>query len=144
MCSLHPQAQDCGNICHHGWTQLGSRCFIYRNQAQDWATAETECIALKGNLASIRSTTEYNFIRQLVKKATGTDVNVWVGGYDAVREGVWMWSDGSKFTFRNWSRGEPNNAGGKEHCMEINYAGSQVNDVGCLDSQPYVCSYSME
>ncbi|KAF3860818.1 hypothetical protein F7725_001073 [Dissostichus mawsoni] len=72
---------------------------------------------------------EYNQIRQLVRKATGRNRNVWVGGHDAVQEGVWLWSDGSKFSFGSWYNGEPNNHGKKEHCMEINYGSQDVTSV---------------
>ncbi|XP_033982866.1 galactose-specific lectin nattectin-like [Trematomus bernacchii] len=132
--------KDCSE-CLPGWTQLGSRCFIFKNQPMNWASAETDCLALGGNLASIKSTTEYDFIRQLVRTATGKDLQFWVGGHDAVMEGVWLWSDGFKFNFESWGKGEPNNYGGKEHCMEINFgATKKVNDIGCLESQPFVCS----
>ncbi|KAL3046438.1 hypothetical protein OYC64_004441 [Pagothenia borchgrevinki] len=139
------EEKDCSGSCPPGWTKLGSRCFIFKNQAMNWASAERDCLALGGNLASIQSTTEYNFIRKLVRTATGQDLNFWAGGHDAVMEGVWLWSDGSKFSFSRWGRGEPSNYRGKEHCMEVNYgANKHVNDVDCLDKQPFVCSSSLK
>ena len=39
------------------------------------------------------------------------------------QESVWLWSDGSKFDFKGWAKGEPNNAGG-ENCMEMNFMGT--------------------
>ncbi|XP_063743026.1 ladderlectin-like [Eleginops maclovinus] len=86
-----------------------------------WMEAEKSCNDLGGNLASIQTQAEYVFIRKLVKTATGTDKLTWVGGYDAVKEGVWLWSDGTKFSYTGWTKGEPNNSGGKENCMDINF-----------------------
>ncbi|KAF3860155.1 hypothetical protein F7725_000410 [Dissostichus mawsoni] len=77
------------------------------------------CTALGGNLASIQTSVEYLFIRQLVKTATGKNKLSWVGGNDGVKDGVWLWSDGSNFKFGGWAKGEPNGQG-KENCMEIN------------------------
>ena len=42
----------------------------------------------------------------------GKHTNAWLGGNDVSKEGVWTWSDGSKFEFKNWGKGEPNNYGG--------------------------------
>ncbi|XP_033935305.2 galactose-specific lectin nattectin-like isoform X2 [Pseudochaenichthys georgianus] len=138
---------DCRGSCPPEWTQLGSRCFIFKNQPMNWASAERDCLGLGGNLASFQSTTEFNFIRKLVRTATGQDLHFWAGGHDAVMEGVWLWSDGSKFSFSGWGKGEPNNVGGKEHCMEVNFgdpANKKVNDQNCLDKQPFVCSSSLK
>nr|XP_033935309.1 LOW QUALITY PROTEIN: galactose-specific lectin nattectin-like [Pseudochaenichthys georgianus] len=138
---------DCRGSCPPEWTQLGSRCFIFKNQPMNWASAERDCLGLGGNLASFQSTTEFNFIRKLVRTATGQDLHFWAGGHDAVMEGVWLWSDGSKFSFSGWGKGEPNNYRGKEHCMEVNFgdpANKKVNDQNCLDKQPFVCSSSLK
>ncbi|KAL3975130.1 hypothetical protein ACER0C_023756 [Sarotherodon galilaeus] len=54
-------------------------------------------------------------------------------------ETVWMWSDGSQFDFINWASGQPDNAGGIEDCMEINYGGDYVSDAGCNSDNSFVC-----
>ncbi|XP_033971956.1 galactose-specific lectin nattectin-like [Trematomus bernacchii] len=135
--------RDCSGSCRHGWTRYDCRCFIFRHYEMNWATAERHCIGLGGNLASIRSTSEYYHIRQLVRSATGTNRNVWVGGNDGIWEGWWMWSDGSRFSFNHWRSGEPNNYHGKEDCMEMNFrGGDSVNDADCRDKINFVCSSS--
>ena len=40
------------------------------------------------------------------------------------QEGLWFWSDGSRFDFTTWSPGQPDNHGGQEHCVEMNTAGT--------------------
>ncbi|KAI9531080.1 hypothetical protein NQZ68_000574 [Dissostichus eleginoides] len=126
--------------CPQGWSLLGSRCFIFNYEEKEWAIAEKSCTALGGNLASIQTHVEYLFIRQLVKTATGKNKLSWVGGNDAVKDGVWLWSDGSNFKFGGWAKGEPNGQG-KENCMEINFRESDyINDSGCSGKKSFVCS----
>ncbi|XP_029291801.1 galactose-specific lectin nattectin-like [Cottoperca gobio] len=127
--------------CPAGWTQFCSRCFMFNHEEKDWADAETSCIASGGNLASVKTANEYTFIRELVKRAAGSDKTSWIGGYDAVKEGLWEWSDGSKFDFKSWGKKESNNMKKQENCMEINFKGRDyVNDSSCSLKRSFVCS----
>ncbi|XP_054588521.2 ladderlectin [Nothobranchius furzeri] len=133
------RAADAGD-CPPGWSWFEDRCFVFVKDALDWAAAERYCLSVGGNLASFHSTAEYNFIRDLILKKTGAHTTCWVGGNDAAKDGVWMWSDGSKFDFTAWHAGEPNNYGGSESCMDINLRGEDyVNDERCALSLPFVC-----
>ncbi|XP_028254273.1 galactose-specific lectin nattectin-like [Parambassis ranga] len=106
-------------FCPSGWSLLLGRCYLFDKTERDWTDAELSCLSRGGNLASFRSPDEYITLRQFVLKATGKHTTSWVGGHDAVKEGVWLWSDGSKHVFTAWGQGEPNDLGG-EDCMEIN------------------------
>ena len=44
----------------------------------------------------------------------------WTGGY-RMPDGGWGWTDGSPWNFTNWSPGEPNDDGGNENFVEINF-----------------------
>ncbi|XP_038579760.1 galactose-specific lectin nattectin-like [Micropterus salmoides] len=132
---------NCPATCPPGWTQFGSRCFLFQFSDVDWATAERFCTSIGGNLASIQTPEEYTFIRDLIFRSTNSHKPTWVGGYDAVKEGVWLWSDGSKWDFKAWTAGEPNNAGGNENCMQINYSGRDfVNDYSCTTLNSVLCA----
>ncbi|CAG5951108.1 unnamed protein product [Menidia menidia] len=97
---------------------------------------------LKANLASIQSNDEFTFLKKLIIQKGGRSRRTWIGGHDAVQDNVWMWSDGSPFTFTSWGRGEPNNyRGQKEPCMEIMNAGSgYVNDEPCQRRSAFICA----
>ncbi|KAI3357009.1 hypothetical protein L3Q82_003640 [Scortum barcoo] len=126
--------------CPSGWTRFGQRCFMFQANEMEWADAERFCTSLCGNLASIRSAVDYGFMRQLIYQATNSHKTTWVGGNDAVKEGVWMWSDGTNFVFSDWGKGEPNNLGG-ENCMEINLGGQDyVNDSKCNNKRSFLCA----
>ncbi|XP_045900371.1 galactose-specific lectin nattectin-like [Micropterus dolomieu] len=127
--------------CPSGWTTSGRRCFLFQLSEKDWADAEYFCTSLGGNLASLQTPDDYAFIRDLILRATNSQKASWVGGYDEVKNGVWLWSDGSKFVFNNWGKGEPNNSGGGEGCMEMNFRGQDyVNDEKCNQRRSFVCA----
>ncbi|XP_028265014.1 galactose-specific lectin nattectin-like [Parambassis ranga] len=135
-------AADGCKFCPSGWTLFQGRCYVFDKTEREWMDAELFCQSQGGNLASFRNADEYNFLRQLVKKATGSYVETWVGGHDAVKEGTWMWSDGSKHSFTAWGKGEPNGVGG-EDCMEINFSGQDyVNDEKCVSKRAFACVIS--
>ncbi|XP_053174064.1 galactose-specific lectin nattectin-like [Scomber japonicus] len=113
--------------CPSGWTQFGSRCFIFYRQARLWNDAEHFCISIGGNLASIHSADENAFLSDLIFRVSGARHHTWIGGYDAVKEGTWLWSDGSKFSYFRWYVRQPDNAGGKEHCIEMNFGGTSAD-----------------
>ncbi|XP_044206587.1 galactose-specific lectin nattectin-like [Thunnus albacares] len=136
-----PGRGPCCEKCPDGWTQYDSRCFIFHFQEKDWADAEVTCVDIGGNLASIRTADDYSALRNMVNGSTGTDKATWIGGYDAVKEGVWKWSDGKKFDFNGWHKGEPNNSGGAENCMEINFREQDfVNDAKCDEKRSFICA----
>ncbi|XP_045900370.1 galactose-specific lectin nattectin-like [Micropterus dolomieu] len=138
--SSETESDHCYKTCPDGWTVFGQQCYMFHNSEQQWADAERLCTSFGGNLASLQTADEYKFIREMIRKVTGVDKAAWVGGYDAAKEGVWLWSDGSKYAFKGWAAGEPNNAGGRESCMEINFAGKDyVNDANCDINKSIVC-----
>ncbi|XP_038550313.1 galactose-specific lectin nattectin-like [Micropterus salmoides] len=132
---------DCPATCPTGWIPFGQNCFLFQLGEMDWATAERFCTSLGGNLASIQTPEVYAVIRDLIFRSTNSQKATWVGGYDAAKEGVWLWSDGSKWDFKGWAAGEPNNVGRNENCMHINFAGRDyVNDSDCASKNSVICA----
>ncbi|XP_030277998.1 galactose-specific lectin nattectin-like isoform X3 [Sparus aurata] len=125
--------------CPSGWSLFGSRCFIVQTNELTMADAERNCISIGGNLASIHNINDHNWISGMVKKALGSDKWAWIGLSDAIQEGKWLWTDGSRFVFSRWGSGEPSNKGDKEHCTHINYIGEYWNDYLCDAKLPSVC-----
>ncbi|XP_074537094.1 galactose-specific lectin nattectin-like [Halichoeres trimaculatus] len=131
-------AESC-KACPTGWTPFGDHCYAFHFSHKDWADAEVSCVKLGGNLASVHSKEQYDFLKTLIRTLTGGDPQTWVGGYDAVKEGVWLWSDGSSFAdFKFWGPTQPSNYRGMENCMELNWRGA-INDIGCNARLHYVC-----
>ncbi|XP_041727833.1 ladderlectin isoform X2 [Coregonus clupeaformis] len=139
-------------LCPRGWTQYGSRCFMFVKTARTWPEAEASCllsteicISLEANLASVHSSEEAQFLQGVVFSETGEFTPTWIGGMEAfgglVGKGrLWIWSDGSKFDYQNWNQEEPNNNGGREQCIVMNFGGEQGwNDLECGNVLPSVC-----
>ena len=80
------------------------------------------------HLATISNKEEDIFLHSLL----GGFSNVWVGG-KKLYDGHWIWLDGTKFSYKNWAPGEPNNspnngAGvGMEDSIVINWKGYRQN-----------------
>ncbi|XP_078118853.1 galactose-specific lectin nattectin-like [Sander vitreus] len=126
--------------CPPDWTQFGSRCFAFYIQPKAWIDAETFCQTAGGHLASIHSDEEHKFLKDYLNQVTGTIPEAWIGGTDAVKVFTWIWTDGSKFNFQIFNAGQPDNAGGAELCLEMNFQGNNWNDRACSFPLSFVCA----
>ncbi|KAA8578956.1 hypothetical protein FQN60_006048 [Etheostoma spectabile] len=129
--------------CPSGWSQFGSRCFLFSAAPKTWLNGETFCQTTGGNLASIHSEEEQVFLKDYIKREYGSYPRTWIGGFDAVKEDTWMWTDGSKFNFKSWNRGEPNNNAGGENCLVMNWYEGQWNDWACTNQTSFACSKNL-
>lgn len=65
-------------------------------------------------LACVGSITENRFIVGLVRGK-----RCWLGATDEGHEGRWTWVNGEPFKYSSWLPGQPDNAGGREHYLEV-------------------------
>ncbi|CAJ1085704.1 type-2 ice-structuring protein-like isoform X5 [Xyrichtys novacula] len=127
-------------FCLWGWTRIGHRYFRYISKHLTWAQAENNCKSLGGHLASVHSGWEYQQIKALVARGGGGNQNAWLGGSDCHSEGHWSWTDGTCFNYKHWCRGEPNNSGGRQHCLQMNFSCRKCwDDLWCDRRLPSVC-----
>jgi hypothetical protein len=78
-----------------------------------FSQARTNAAAAGGHLAIITSAEEDNFIYSLLVTAnistTASDGGgvpyAWIGGTDESVEGLWIWVDGTDFSYTNWGSG---------------------------------------
>ncbi|WP_437608413.1 CotH kinase family protein [Sorangium sp. So ce834] len=103
-----------------------------------WADAELDCIAQGGHLASIHDAETQDLV--VSSAAAVQPGDYWIGLTDAASEGDFAWTDGTPYDDERWARGEPNNAGDGEHCVELaSWASGQWNDMPCDAELSYVC-----
>jgi len=122
--------------CIDGWSAFGSNCYKYFEASLPWQNAENQCKLEGGHLASIHSKEENDFIKSIT-----TPKWFWIGLTDFT-EGVWVWSDGSPFSFSNWLGSGPSNSGGNEDCTHgTQDEAGNWNDVNCVTASVlgFVC-----
>ncbi|KAM9400420.1 uncharacterized protein ACWYII_030343 [Salvelinus alpinus] len=146
-----PPRKECHRrVCPKGWHRYKKHCYHYFPFMSTWPEAERKCLRLGGNLASVHSLPQYRFLQSVIRKSTKKFQRTWIGANDAIKEGLWLWSDGSRFIYQNWGPGQPSNynhgvirdnTNGREHCMEMNYGASHCqNDAPCWFTFPFLCS----
>lgn len=113
----------------------------------------------QGYLATITSADEDAFVHSVITNANnGGNPVTWVDGSDAAQEGHWVFTGGPEAgqwfsyfgssvsgAYTHWNGGEPNNAGGSENYVELNWAGSPGwNDAGYGTPQTFAYGYVVE
>ena len=77
-----------------------------------WHQGETYANSIGGHLASINDTEENTFLQTTFQRG-------WVGYTDELKEGVWLWTDGSTSTYTNWQVGQPDDARGIQDYAQV-------------------------
>ena len=121
----------------------GDTCFKVENDSLTWFDASEACVAWGGQLVSIHSQAENDFILNLQQDAGCGEV--WLGLNDLANEGGYFWSDGTPLDYQNFEAGEPNewpncNGGVPEDVVEM-YDNGKWNDICSLNPNPcYACA----
>jgi hypothetical protein len=97
-------------------------------QGISWTSARDLAVSAGGQLASIHSDAENQVIWAIMKGdaslwSSGGYQGCWLGGYQPAGSsepgGGWSWASGEAWTFAAWGGGEPNNAAGYEHYLNL-------------------------
>jgi hypothetical protein len=93
-----------------------------------WHQAKSDAEAKGGHLATITNEAEQQVINKLMPDLDAT--YYWLGGSDEDEEGNWRWVTGETFSFLNWDKGFPDNAGNEDYLIikaKPNYTWGDVN-----------------
>ena len=157
-CTTSTKVGDCGA----GWTPYKEKCYRLFSAPLSWTSASAQCEANSGHLASVPDRETEDFLVGLAKNYSGPTGSschhglwpglnfsgltrsLWLGGFreDAGKNGrweEWQWHDGSPWNYTNWARGEPNNAGGREHHLELRWDQKSWNDEHQKKLIGYIC-----
>jgi len=94
---------------------FGFSVYKFAKEEKTFAEHQASAKAWGGNLTSILSQEENDFIEQRIRVTGFVEVSeiVWIGG-ETTFEGSWTWVDGSPFTFTNWASGQPTDLKGRD------------------------------
>jgi len=130
-----PPLEECEESCPHPWTFLSHGCYLFLTGPLNWADAKNTCEDLHGHLGHghlVKIETEEEN-EELYNKAVSLNMTTgtWIGLNDIAEEGNWVWTDGTRVDFTNWSTDQPSNGGGKgEDCAVLNTFTSPTNPGG--------------
>ena len=116
----------CVEACEEGWEKHGNHCYLWSTKQTTWIAAEKFCQEQGGHLASVASHEKLGYLRSGLARIGVTDI--WLGGNDMEKEGVWIWTDCTPWEFTFWGPGEPNNWGENENCLKHS---GHWNDAPC-------------
>uniref|UniRef100_R4G2Q0 LP-Bra-16 n=1 Tax=Brachyurophis roperi TaxID=1295043 RepID=R4G2Q0_9SAUR len=130
--------------CPSEWSFFNGHCYKFFKTLKSWREAEMSCRQQEegSHLTSIQSWAESDYVAKLIPRDVFF-VNVWIGLSDPEKRRIWKWSDGSKFLYRSWKRGEPNNFFWNEYCVELwNWPGYlRWNDQNCRFKRYFICKF---
>ena len=134
------QAATLTTTCDGDWKHFNGHCYLVVPRDKSWDGASAYCSSKNSYLLEITTDTERKFVTELVRDYRG--YWFWTGATDRDTTGRFIYYH-SKLPIpeKYWYKGEPNNLGGNEHCVEMN-AFVELYDADCRDRTRFVCEKS--
>lgn len=104
--------------------------YALTSTASNWTSAQAEAESLGGYLVAIDSLEEQTFIEETFLVGSYERLPLWIGLTDVEAEGDFStWNNGELVTFTKWKSNEPNNLGGGEDFVAINWDYSRFQGI---------------
>ncbi|XP_070552324.1 lactadherin-like isoform X2 [Ptychodera flava] len=135
---FHKAECDCFEACERGWDHYMGKCYyVHQGRMYTYEEARTVCSGLGSSLAKVENVQVDLFLKGYKSRYDG---NLWLGATDAKHEGKWTWEDGTQVTYTNWAPGQPDNTGGREHCLHLCKDWDlKWNDRVCTTHMGFIC-----
>ncbi|XP_041666073.1 macrophage mannose receptor 1 [Cheilinus undulatus] len=135
----------------NGWRQYGSNCYkLQAENRKSWSDARHDCVRHGGDLVSITSAAEEQFVTATVDSS---QIDLWIGlstlkcnkiGCQVEAGNTqWAWSDTTQVGYLNWGTGEPTVDAQSGSCSAI--IKDATDEFGkwkshiCRYERPYMC-----
>uniref|UniRef100_G1QXE8 C-type mannose receptor 2 n=1 Tax=Nomascus leucogenys TaxID=61853 RepID=G1QXE8_NOMLE len=120
--------------CEPSWQPFQGHCYRLQAEKRSWQESKKACLRGGGDLVSIHSMAELEFITKQIKQEVE---ELWIGLNDLKLQMNFEWSDGSLVSFTHWHPFEPNNfRDSLEDCVTI-WGPSYRSP--CNQSLPSIC-----
>ncbi|XP_039403593.1 attractin-like protein 1 isoform X2 [Mauremys reevesii] len=131
-CQWDQRQQECqalpAHLCGEGWSHIGDACLRINSSRESYDNAKLYCYNLSGNLASLTTSKEVEFVLDEIQKYTVQKISPWVG-LRKINISYWGWDDMSPFTNTTlqWLPGEPNDSGFCAYLERAEVSGLKAN-----------------
>ncbi|CAG12613.1 unnamed protein product, partial [Tetraodon nigroviridis] len=123
--------------CSEGWSQVGEACLRINSSRESYDNAQHYCKNLNGNIASLTTPKQVDFVLEELKKLQQQDkasslssqrLSPWVG-LRKINVSYWGWEDMTPFTNSSlrWLPGEPSDSGFCAYLEEPQVSGLRAN-----------------
>ncbi|KRJ97277.1 C-type lectin 37Da [Drosophila yakuba] len=123
------------------FVKIGDNYFFVESKREiNWYDAFEACRQMNADLVAFKDLKEQKLVSQYLVGKKLID-NFWTSGTDFAKQDYFVWfSTGQPVATDLWCKGEPNNAGGIEHCVEfLSNVGLGLNDRNCSLPRGYIC-----
>ncbi|KAH7721298.1 CBN-CLEC-50 protein [Aphelenchoides avenae] len=111
-------------------------CYHFEAVPAMWLKAEEECITRNGHLAFVSSTQTNAMLRKISSLACAKEF--WLdGSWDTEIPRQWSWTDGRRFSYKNWAPGQPTNK--EYYCTALGVSNGRWYSRACRTAKPYIC-----
>ncbi|XP_037115246.1 rheacalcin-1-like [Syngnathus acus] len=148
ICPPDPQIVPSANKCLSGWLEHDSSCYKKVVTPNGWLGARHHCVWQGGDLLSITTSAEEDFVKRTMGKVT----RFWLGLSNQKCDDVWcgfeggsqklIWSDGETTTYTNWTSDQFKSAD-VASCAYVNQGAYRLPgrwmSGSCASSLAYMC-----
>ncbi|KAI8043153.1 C-type lectin 37Da [Drosophila gunungcola] len=130
------------------FTKINDGYYYFGQDKVNWYTGYENCRKLGSELVTFETNEEFDAVAAYLK-SKGERTEYWTSGNDLGKTGTHNWfTNAQPITIKRWAPNQPDNAGGREHCIHLGYiygysTDIQLNDRPCNNDNnslfKYVC-----
>lgn len=118
---------------------FGNTCYMISETGKSWDENQKNCKASGGDLVSLETEAEWQFVNSKIQNITLQGANEWHIGLK--KQGDWKWVNGNPMTIEKWQRSQPSGDGNVAVMSKDYPPGSQglFNDLNAQMPRPFIC-----